>query len=46
MGRKRKRKLKWWLLLRQEEGYPVYVYEPLSNKELEIKKKKGWKCVM
>lgn len=46
MGRRRKRRLKWRLLLRYEQGFPVYVYEPLSYREVDLKMRRGWKCVM
>ncbi|WP_205439386.1 hypothetical protein [Halobacillus ihumii] len=40
---KRKRKPKWYLLFRFEDGQAVHVYEPLRKDELNAKKRRGWK---
>jgi len=37
-----KRKPKWILLFRLEEGRPVYLYEPLRKYELQSRLRKGW----
>lgn len=42
---KRKRRLKWYLLYRREDGQAVYRYEPLQKRELKSRLKKGWKVV-
>lgn len=43
---KRKRRLRWYLLFRYEDGQPVYRYEPLQKCELTSRIRKGWKVVM
>lgn len=45
MPKHRKRQRKWMLLFRWEEGYPVYLYEPLKNGELQSRIRKGWKLI-
>ncbi|MEB3752504.1 hypothetical protein EP10_003419 [Geobacillus icigianus] len=43
---KRKRRLRWYLLYRREDGQAVYRYEPLKRYELDSRIRKGWKVVM
>ncbi|WP_272916280.1 hypothetical protein [Virgibacillus salexigens] len=40
-----KRKPKWMLLFRIEDGYKVYLYEPLKKYELIVRKRQGWKVI-
>jgi len=42
----RKRKAKWFLLFRIEEGYEVYVYEPLRKYELISRQRNGWDVIV
>ena len=41
----RKRKAKWYLLFRVEDGQKVWLYEELRKYELNSRIKKGWKVV-
>lgn len=41
----RKRRAKWYLLYRREDGQAVYRYEPLRKCELNSRIRKGWKVV-
>ncbi|WP_277750311.1 hypothetical protein [Halobacillus litoralis] len=34
---------KWYYLFKITEGHRVYVYEPLSAKEVQMMQKLGWK---
>lgn len=43
--KKRKRKAKWYLLFRREDGQAVYRYEPLRKCELNSRIHKGWKVI-
>lgn len=43
--KKRKRRAKWYLLYRREDGQAVYRYEPLQKCELNSRIRKGWKVV-
>ncbi|WP_187119695.1 hypothetical protein [Numidum massiliense] len=45
MAKKRKRKRKWFLLFRLEDGRQVYLYEPLRKYELKSRLRKGWRVV-
>ncbi|CAM3778660.1 hypothetical protein [Alkalicoccus chagannorensis] len=40
---KRKRRRKWLLLFRREEGYKVWRYEPLRKDEINARKRQGWR---
>jgi hypothetical protein len=42
---KKKRKAKWYLLYRREDGQAVYRYELLKKYELDSRIRKGWKVV-
>ncbi|WP_263620864.1 hypothetical protein [Halobacillus litoralis] len=34
---------KWYYLFKVDEGHNVYVYEPLTAKEVQTMQKLGWK---
>ncbi|GGP07314.1 hypothetical protein [Oceanobacillus neutriphilus] len=40
-----KRKPKWVLLHRIEDGRNVYLYEPLRKYEIQSRIRKGWKVI-
>jgi hypothetical protein len=41
----RKRKVKWFLLFRWEDGKKVFCYEPLKTHELHSRLRNGWKVI-
>ncbi|XQY90667.1 hypothetical protein ACNRWW_14165 [Metabacillus sp. HB246100] len=43
---KGKRKRKWYLLFRFENGQKVHLYEPLQKHDLNSRLRSGWKKVI
>lgn len=40
-----KRRKRWFLLFRIEEGQKVFLYEPLQKYELNSRLRKGWRVI-